>query len=620
MIQQITSLAHVLGHRARRYWLLGVVLILVCLTALRVAPLAAQSAYSPNETLPPALTLHTAGSGSISADPPTSQTYDWGQIVTLTAQPTFGWWFTEWIGDLSGTLNPDAITMTGDRTVTAVFTKQPLSTIVSDDFNQCALASGRWSFVDPLADATLFVNGQSVEISVPAGISHDIWTAGNQAPRLMQPANDVDFVIESKFDSVISQRLQMQGLLVMQDDGNLVRVNVQYDGSNTRLLVATFQNGVPTLQANEIITSGVPIYLRLQRASDEWLVTYGYDGSNWLTADTLSFRHTMTVAEVGLFVGNAGSNPAHTGVIDYFFNTASPITPEDPIRNTVPVHVVGEGTVVRSCGSPITLTAQPALGWNFGGWSGSASGAINPLTFAISGTEVVTATFTPKPYTLDLHTVGGGHITSNPKQQYFDLGNQVMVTAVADQGWVFTGWSGDFSSPNLALPLTITGNISLSANFAVLNDNSGFLSDDFNQCQLGAQWNYIDPVGDGRLALTGTGLVLSVPQGSEHNIWTTGNFAPRVMQPISDSDFELEVKFESAVEKRFQLQGLLIEADANNFLRVNFQHDGTNVRLLAITFTNGNPNVRVDQVIPSGAPLFAHRALWEQLVTALRRC
>jgi len=41
----------------------------------------------------------------------------------------------------------------------------------------------------------------------------------------------------------------------------------------------------------------------------------------------------LVVSQVGVFAGNFGSGgspaPAHTALVDYFFNTASPIIPED---------------------------------------------------------------------------------------------------------------------------------------------------------------------------------------------------------------------------------------------------------------------------------------------------
>jgi hypothetical protein len=44
-----------------------------------------------------------------------------GDVVTLTANAATNWAFSGWSGDLSGTTNPVAITLTGDKVVTATF-------------------------------------------------------------------------------------------------------------------------------------------------------------------------------------------------------------------------------------------------------------------------------------------------------------------------------------------------------------------------------------------------------------------------------------------------------------------------------------------------------------------
>ncbi|MDT9206630.1 MULTISPECIES: Ig-like domain-containing protein, partial [unclassified Limnospira] len=51
--------------------------------------------------------------------------------------------------------------------------------------------------------------------------------------------------------------------------------------------------------------------------------------STWTTAG--SFTQALQVQQVGLFAGNAGSSssPTFTSQVDYFFNTAAPIIPED---------------------------------------------------------------------------------------------------------------------------------------------------------------------------------------------------------------------------------------------------------------------------------------------------
>ncbi|MEE8471512.1 MAG: cell wall-binding protein, partial [Dehalococcoidia bacterium] len=68
------------------------------------------------------LTVITVGSGSVSRLPD-QPTYALNTVVQLTATPAAGWSFSAWSGDLIGSLNPDTITMNGDKTVTATFTQ-----------------------------------------------------------------------------------------------------------------------------------------------------------------------------------------------------------------------------------------------------------------------------------------------------------------------------------------------------------------------------------------------------------------------------------------------------------------------------------------------------------------
>ncbi|UCH98232.1 MAG: PKD domain-containing protein, partial [Candidatus Aminicenantes bacterium] len=68
------------------------------------------------------LTVNTVGQGSVTLNPP-GGTYDEGTVVTLTAVPDSGWKFDNWTGDLTGTTNPDTITMDANKTVTANFSE-----------------------------------------------------------------------------------------------------------------------------------------------------------------------------------------------------------------------------------------------------------------------------------------------------------------------------------------------------------------------------------------------------------------------------------------------------------------------------------------------------------------
>ncbi len=66
------------------------------------------------------LTTSVNGSGTVSRSPNATQ-YAGGTQVTLTATPASGNQFAGWTGDLTGTTNPQSITMLANRSVTANF-------------------------------------------------------------------------------------------------------------------------------------------------------------------------------------------------------------------------------------------------------------------------------------------------------------------------------------------------------------------------------------------------------------------------------------------------------------------------------------------------------------------
>jgi len=62
------------------------------------------------------------GSGGVTKNP-NQATYPYGTMVQLTATADTGWVFDSWGGDLSGSTNPASITMTSNKSVTALFTQ-----------------------------------------------------------------------------------------------------------------------------------------------------------------------------------------------------------------------------------------------------------------------------------------------------------------------------------------------------------------------------------------------------------------------------------------------------------------------------------------------------------------
>lgn len=365
---------------------------------------------------------------------------------------------------------------------------QMQGSVVSDDFNSCVLDDELWTFVNPLGDSTVSVTGTHttdawVSIAVPGGERHSISPSNTNAPRIMQSVADSDFEIEVKFESGVEDRYQIQGILV-EDAANekFIRFEFHGDGAGTVIYSGIFTGTTNTLTQvarDSITTTNVaPLYMRVKREGDVWTQSYSYNGGLWLPTDPVTFTHPLAVSEVGLFAGNSKLSgdpaiPAHTASFDYFFNTASPIDPEDgDTQNTLTVDWVGMGVVdvdpsqtAYDCGDEVTLTATADTHWHFDSWSGDLVGSTNPATLTITGDNVVTATFTQDTYDLTINKVGSGTVDKEPNKPSYPYGDVVTLTATADPGWSFDSWSGDLSGNDNPDTITMTSDRVVTATF-----------------------------------------------------------------------------------------------------------------------------------------------------------
>jgi uncharacterized repeat protein (TIGR02543 family) len=120
-------------------------------------------------------------------------------------------------------------------------------------------------------------------------------------------------------------------------------------------------------------------------------------------------------------------------------------------------------------GTSVTVTAKPAVGATFTGWSGAATGTANPVTITMDGNKALTAQFSTgatQRYTLTVGTSGDGTTDPAPGTYTYDSGATVTVTATPAAGATFTGWSG--ATTETANPVTITmdGDKALTAHFS----------------------------------------------------------------------------------------------------------------------------------------------------------
>ncbi len=91
-------------------------------------------------------------------------------------------------------------------------------------------------------------------------------------------------------------------------------------------------------------------------------------------------------------------------------------------------------------------------------------------------------------------------------------------------------------------------------------------------------------------------LALVTPDG-DHDIWNVNNGA-RMLQRVADTDFQLETRFLTTPSEAYQMQGLLIEADEDNWIRFDTVSKGARLHAFAAVTVNGSSNTRIDTPLP----------------------
>lgn len=135
-----------------------------------------------------------------------------------------------------------------------------------------------------------------------------------------------------------------------------------------------------------------------------------------------------------------------------------------------------------------------------------------------------------------------------------------------------------------------------------------FTSDDFNCVDLDPVWTYVDPLNGGTWNLVGSAtgeacLNLILPAGNAHDAWGAGgvNQSIRMMQPASNVDSKIEVRFKTEPSGGFNDQGILVEQDATNWLRADVYNPGTGLKLFVGKTVAGVNTSLLNADIPAGS-------------------
>jgi beta-xylosidase len=118
----------------------------------------------------------------------------------------------------------------------------------------------------------------------------------------------------------------------------------------------------------------------------------------------------------------------------------------------------------------------------------------------------------------------------------------------------------------------------------------------------------VNPLNDANDSLNGTNLLLTVPAGSSHDLWTGGDNTVRVVQSVANGDFLIQAKFDSSLAisagAASQMQGILVEQDSSNFLRFDELAGWGVVRIFSGKILGGVASSTIDVGITPSYPIW----------------
>jgi uncharacterized repeat protein (TIGR02543 family) len=179
---------------------------------------------------------------------------------------------------------------------------------------------------------------------------------------------------------------------------------------------------------------------------------------------------TAPYTGIGTFTVSAGTytqavtdaNGCISSITGTIADGAGPFTINISSSPTAGGSTTGAGTY--TAGATATLTAAPAAGYVFSGWSGDVTGTASTIEVTMNANKVVTATFAPITYSLTVTVTPtiGGTVTGAGT---YNSGTAATLTATPASGYTFAGWSGDVTGTASGISVTMTSNKSVTATF-----------------------------------------------------------------------------------------------------------------------------------------------------------
>jgi RHS repeat-associated protein len=450
-----------------------------------------------------AINLNSGPGGSATASPSTAFS---GSTVTLTATPAAGHTFSAWVlndpqgGNISSfTANPATFIPAGTNpTITATFTTTgAITTAGTGSCTYAVVTSGTNNQLNYLDFTwTNFPTSGVADWYLSFGYSPDGVTL-NQCDSQNFSETDVSYYGYTPVPSGTNAyyegcTLGTTGYFYMQLQ-NIVKGTTYY--ASSPMLIPLTQLG-NSFNFNLPATCSITVNPG-QGGTASATPSTAFSGSTTTLIATPSFGYSFSSWTFNNQDGGWFSSSSANPTTFIFAGTNATVTANFSGNFTITVSAGAGGSASASPttggpGSTTTLTASPSSGYAFSSWTvtsaggGSISSATaNPATFTFGTTNAtVMATFI-QTYTISVNATVGGSAVANPTLG--PTGSTTTLTASPLSGYRFYSWTLASGSPGLlpnppANPTTFTfgsGNASVTANFALLDEKTGDLGEPF---------------------------------------------------------------------------------------------------------------------------------------------
>ncbi|MCB9068634.1 MAG: T9SS type A sorting domain-containing protein [Calditrichae bacterium] len=449
------------------------------------------------------LITNVSGNGSIQMNP-AGGIYNENTVVQVTAIPDAGWQFSGWSGDLSGAANPESISMNSNKNITATFS--PITSGGGEIVHQNTVtgtSTGGSSVTTSQSPGTqggtfiaaitgkphrtvASVNGLGLSWTLVdeqcAGRSQtgvSVWIA-NGTPT---SAGNVTATFSDAPSGAAIIVSRYTGVDVANPVANTITGNTNGIGGNCSGGTDNSNYNFPMF-AN----SGSTIFSAVAKRNKTHTPGSGFDQLSEVTAGSGGSAAGLNVQEKPISIsGSQSVDGTFSSDVDWAVVAVALRSGGGggggTTQFTLATNTVGNGSVqlspsggVYDENTVVQLTATPQPGWEFAGWSGDLVSTDNPASITMDGNKNVTATFTEivvPQYTLATSVSGNGQILLNPAGGVYDENTEVTVSAVADPGWFFAGWSGDLNGLTNPESITMNSNKNVTALFMPSSGGGG---------------------------------------------------------------------------------------------------------------------------------------------------